>query len=97
MARTFAADVEKQIQKKQEKLFSLQEQIEIINGEIVELEQKKKEARYQDLIAEFEKSGRSYEDVIAFLGAVPKAENQPIKGKHRGRPKKSEMVVATPQ
>lgn len=37
MARTFVADVEKQIQKKQEKLVSLQEQIEIITGEIEEL------------------------------------------------------------
>lgn len=42
MARTFVADVEKQIQKKQEKLVSLQEQIEIITGEIEELEKKKK-------------------------------------------------------
>ena len=56
---------------------------------------KKKEARYQDLIVEFEKSGRSYEDVIEFLGAVPKADNQPAKGKRRGRPKKSESVVMT--
>lgn len=30
MARTFVADVEKQIQKKQEKLLVLQEQIDII-------------------------------------------------------------------
>lgn len=93
MARTFVADVEKQIQKKQEKLVSLQEQIEIITGEIEELEKKKKEARYQDLIAEFEKSGRAYEDVIEFLGAVPKADNQLANGKRRGRPKKLESVV----
>jgi hypothetical protein len=81
-------EVENQIKKKQEKLFALKEQSDVIAGEIEELLKKKDEVQKTALLEAFESSGRSYEEVMEFLKAAPKRTGNT--SSHRGRPRKTD-------
>lgn len=83
------SDLEKKISKKQEKLMSLKDQYDAVAKEIEELLKSKKEAEKLDMIDAFEKSGRSYEEMMEFMKTAPVRVTKTVSGR-RGRPKKSQ-------
>ena len=89
MARTGkATEVDDQIRKKQEKLYSLKDQYDAVADEIQELLKKKEEMQKAEILAAYEKSGRTFEEVIEFLKTAPSRTSTQSPGKRKGRPKK---------
>lgn len=83
-----ATEIDKQIRKKQEKLYSLKDQYDAVADEIQELLKKKEEMQKAEILAAYEKSGRTFEEVMEFLKTVPLRTSVQPTGKRKGRPKK---------
>ncbi len=75
--------IENQIRKKQEKLFELKEQTDAVVVEIQELIKQREIIRKEELLSEFENSGRTYEEIIEFLQSAPKRNAAEAKHKRK--------------
>ena len=82
-------EVDNQIRKKQEKLYSLKEQYDAVADEIQELLKKKEELQKAEILSAYEKSGRTFEEVMEFLRTSPPRTTAQSTGKRKGRPKKA--------
>lgn len=82
-------EVDNQIRKKQEKLYSLKDQYDVVADEIQELLKKKEELQKAEILSAYEKSGRTFEEVIEFLRTSPPRMSTQGGGKRKGRPKKA--------
>lgn len=86
-------EIELQIKKKEDKLFALKEQMDVITEELKALAEKKKELQKQELMDSFEKSGRTFEEVLEYLNSAPNrtgAARQNGKRKYQRRTKMSD-------
>ena len=89
MARTGKArEIDNQIRKKQEKLYSLKDQYDVVADEIQELLKKKEEMQKAEILSAYEESGRTFEEVMEFLKTSPPRTPVQPTGRRKGRPKK---------
>lgn len=92
MARTArtgnVTEVDNQIRKKQEKLYSLKDQYDAVADEIQELLKKKEEMQKAEILSAYEQSGRTFEEVMEFLKTAPPRTSAQLTEKRKGRPKK---------
>ncbi|MDD3416395.1 MAG: hypothetical protein PHY47_20730 [Lachnospiraceae bacterium] len=90
MARTNrTSEIEKQLKKKQDKLIGLKEEYDKAADEIQELLNEMKEVQKLDLMEAFDKSGRSYEEMMEFMKVAPIRTTTKQSSGRRGRPKKT--------
>ncbi len=93
MARVSKLDaIDNQIKKKQERLFSLKEQSDIIAEEIQELVKQKEAIQKATLLEEMKASGRTYEEIVEFLRTAPRRSvgQQGTKRKYNRKKAKSD-------
>ncbi len=77
-----------QIRKTEEEVIRKGDAYNAVCEKLKNLRAKRTAVEHDELIAAFVKSGKSYEEVMAFLGADVSAEDQAGTAKRRGRPRK---------
>ncbi len=89
MARISKEGLDEKIRKAEEKVMRLGDQYNAACAELKELRAKKQAIEHDELITAFVKSGRTFEEAMAFFTEVtPEEETGFITNKHRGRRKK---------
>lgn len=73
--------IDNKIKRRQEKLFRLKEQSDVIAKEIEELIEEKEALRKEELIKEISLSDRTYEEIVEFLRSAPTRKSTKIKAK----------------
>ena len=73
--------IDNKIKRRQEKLFKLKEQSDVIAKEIEELIEEKEALRKEELIKEISLSDRTYEEIVEFLRSAPTRKSTKIKAK----------------
>jgi len=77
-----------QIRKTEEEVIRKGDAYNAVCEKLKNLRAKRAAIEHDELIAAFVKSGKSYEEVMAFLRADASVEEQAGTGKRRGRPRK---------
>jgi len=82
--------IEKQIKKKQDKLFELKDKSDALSDEIQELFKELEKVRKEELLKELEFSGRTYEEILEYLRSAPKRNiKATARRKYRSRKQKN--------
>ena len=90
MARTKMETLTEQIRKAEEDVIRIGDRYNAACDKLKELRAKKAAVEHDELIAAFIKSGKTYEEVMAFLGtSADLMEEGDEQVKRRGRPRKS--------
>ena len=73
MARR-SISIDEKIEKQKEVVFALKDKYDAAVAELDKLQQKRKELQKKELMTAIENSGKSYEEIIAFLNEIPDEE-----------------------
>lgn len=73
MARR-SISIDEKIEKQKEVVFALKDKYDAAVAELDKLLQKRKELQKKELMSAIENSGKSYEEIIAFLNEMPDEE-----------------------
>lgn len=73
MARR-SISIDEKIEKQKEVVFALKDKYDAAVAELDKLLQKRKELQKKELMSAIENSGKSYEEIIAFLNEIPDEE-----------------------
>ena len=73
MARR-SISIDEKIEKQKEVVFALKDKYDAAVAELDKLLQKRKEIQKKELMSAIENSGKSYEEIIAFLNEMPDEE-----------------------